>query len=311
MAIASALAVAVALPVSPGHCEDPDSRRYLVPAVARVPGEAGSLWRSDLVLHNPGGSPATVTLLFLERDRANPSPDARSLTLAPGVSVLSEDLLATLFGVSEGAGALLVVSDLPLTISSRTFNCTTDSDGLAATWGQYVPGVPVDAFAATTLNLLPQLTDNVSFRTNLGIVNLGYDQLEAWVAPKVFGGESPKARLYRVPANGMLQVNGLPLERRRRQHLDGGDRRRRRALRGRRRHPRRRRARGSPIRLAPGQRHPGRTPPHWHRPRLRGRHNSYRGGFVLRLRLDHRQPQQRPDFCSCALRVREFPADDH
>ncbi len=186
-----------------------DQLQYLVPAVARVPGEAGSLWRSDLVLHNPGSVPATATLQYIERDQANPSPAERTLSIEPGVSVLSEDILLTVFDVGEGAGALLIVCDQPVVISSRTFNLTADTDGTATTWGQFVPGVPVASFAATALNLLPQLTNNAVFRTNLGIVNLGYDELLAWVAAKVFDGEGPKARMYRVPANGMSQINGL------------------------------------------------------------------------------------------------------
>ncbi len=55
-----------------------DQLQYLVPAVARVPGEAGSLWRSDLVLHNPGSVPATATLQYIERDQRREQFDSRS-----------------------------------------------------------------------------------------------------------------------------------------------------------------------------------------------------------------------------------------
>ena len=217
-AISAILAVSVALAAPTGQTAVRAETLYLVPAVARVPGEEGSLWRSDLVLHNRGDAPVAVLIQYLVRDQANPSPDESSLIVGPGVSLLSEDLLATLFGVEQGAGALLIVADSPLALSSRTFNLTTQCCGFEQTWGQFVPGIAVDSFAAASLHLLPQLTDDAEFRTNLGIVNLGYDELLAWVDPTVFDGEDPKARIYRVPEYGMRQINsplaetGAPVE---------------------------------------------------------------------------------------------------
>lgn len=184
---------------------DLDDALVLVPAVARTDGANGTHWRSDVVLHNPANDPRSLQLSYLVRGRPNPAPAVVPLEVPPGGSLLVEDVLATLFGVDAGAGALLAAADGPLIVASRTF---TDAPG-GGGYGQYVPGVPVAALDGVRQDLLPHLTDNDGFRTNLGFVNLGYDELLAWTVPIAFGVPAPKARMLQAPANGTSQYGGL------------------------------------------------------------------------------------------------------
>lgn len=179
--------------------------RVLLPAVARTDGSHGTRWRSDLVVFNPAPEPRTTSVAWFERGSSNPAPRRAELVIPGRGSLLVEDALASLYGVDEGAGGLLFEPDGPIGVSSRTF--TTLAGG--GTLGQHVPGVPLPALEGVRQDLLLQLTATADFRTNLGFVNLGYDELLAWVVPIAFGAESPKARIIEVPAMGASQHGGI------------------------------------------------------------------------------------------------------
>jgi hypothetical protein len=87
------------------------------------------------------------------------------LWIAPDRSMLLADAVGGL--ASPGYGALLVASDRPLIVSSRTYN-----DQPEGTFGQCIPGVPVaDGVAAGDQVRLIQLTGDDRYRTNLGLAN--------------------------------------------------------------------------------------------------------------------------------------------
>jgi len=144
--------------------------RYLVPAAARVEGVAGTNWSSDLVLSNPGDTAAHATIAALVRDRANPSPTTIERDLDAGETVRIADVLGA-FGMDSGAAALLISSDRPLTVASRTFNSVP-----GGTYGQFIPGLPLErAIAPGTKAYLQGLMEyggTVGYRSNLGLVNL-------------------------------------------------------------------------------------------------------------------------------------------
>jgi Leucine-rich repeat (LRR) protein len=145
-----------------------------VPAAAHVAGESGTSWRTDLVLHNSGGEPVAASLVLLERDQDGSGSTPFPLSVAAGQSLRLDDVVGDLFELVSGAGAVLVGSDLPLLVSSRTYN-----DAILGTYGQYIPGESM-ARAATIRDTawLIQLTEDHQYRTNLGVVNPGAAPLE-------------------------------------------------------------------------------------------------------------------------------------
>lgn len=118
---------------------------------------------------NPGTSLASLTLTFVPVEGA---PATRTATLGAGGTREWADVLVSLFGVAPSAnvsGALRVGSDLPLCVSSRTFN-----QGEEGTFGGFLPAVTTaEALGPGRLGVLPQLSRNALFRTNVGVANLG------------------------------------------------------------------------------------------------------------------------------------------
>ncbi len=173
-----------------------------VAAVSHAPGAYGSLWRSDVAVVNPGSSAATATFTFVP---GGGSPLVRTRSVAPGIAEWA-DVLVSLFGLPAGSpsfGALHVASDVPVVVSSRTFN-----QDEAGTYGGFLPAVTAAA-ALTPLRrgLLPHLRRSASVRTNVGLVNLGTAPVE--VAVRLHDGSGAPLGtelLVAVPAGGLNQV---------------------------------------------------------------------------------------------------------
>jgi hypothetical protein len=175
----------------------------VVPAVSHAPGDKGSLWRTDLAVVNPGPSDANLTLTFVPVEGAAVT---RTATLVAGGTREWADVLVSLFGVAAAAnvsGALRVASDLALCVSSRTFN-----QGVEGTFGGFLPAVTTgEALGSGRLGVLPQLTRNALFRTNVGVANLGPAVVEARIRLYDGSGVATGAPIDRtVPAGGLHQV---------------------------------------------------------------------------------------------------------
>ncbi len=151
-----------------------------VPATAHATGANGANWRTDLEVHNPGGTTASFTIQLLRRDADNASPASRSYTLGAQTSRRFVDVLVSEFA-TEGAAALrIAVASGALVVTSRTYNLVGANPWQlpqGASFGQYVPGWDeAGAIAYGQEGRLIHLTQQASssldgFRTNLGLVN--------------------------------------------------------------------------------------------------------------------------------------------
>lgn len=137
-----------------------------VPAVANLPGLAGTFWQSDVVIHNPGESPATIRLLLFPEIRAG-GPVFEPMTsegmTVPALGQLTiSNVVQSVFGMINTKGALSIISEegSAIVIGSRTY--TFGEDG--GTFGQDVSGILVAdrAWSAGAEN------DSL-FRTNVGV----------------------------------------------------------------------------------------------------------------------------------------------
>lgn len=143
-----------------------------IPTSAHVDGAGGTVWRTDLEIHNPGTSQAAFTIELLRRDQANPAPSSTSFTLDAGAGVRYADVLSELFQF-DGAAALRITStEGTITASSRTYNQTPEG-----TYGQFIPAVTEGAAIDSTNSLpLTQLSEsgltNQGYRTNIGLLNI-------------------------------------------------------------------------------------------------------------------------------------------
>jgi PKD repeat protein len=188
--------------------EEPElSELILIPAAANAPGSAGSFWVTTADVHNAGSTTASFRFLWLPRGTNNSDPYGSALfTIEPGKVRRFDNLLADVFGASDAAGAVAVLSDLTgLKVMSRTFN-----QNESGTFGQGLPGVAEgDLIPAGNRVRLLFLTENDAFRSNLGLVN-GVDSpiIVEW---QLFDsdGASLDTGSVTLPAWGNRQINSV------------------------------------------------------------------------------------------------------
>lgn len=138
-----------------------------VPAAGHAPGSGSSLWITDLFVYNPDSVTATVTVAWLPRGGDNSSPATATFDLAPGATLVLDDVVLDTFGVDGTFGALRVTSASALVVTSRVYN----DQGAAGTLGQGFEGIPVSAaLAAGDTTEMPGLAEGTGFRSNFGAV---------------------------------------------------------------------------------------------------------------------------------------------
>ena len=130
----------------------------LVPAGAR----AGT-WVTDLYIMNSGNQTATVTVYWLVRNQANPSPASETYSIAPGATLVLDDVIANDFGLGVGEGAFRVTSDQSVVVNSRIYSLVGGE-----TFGQGFEGVPTSMATSVgeTTSVVGLAVVDGSFRTN-------------------------------------------------------------------------------------------------------------------------------------------------
>lgn len=153
------------------------SGKVIVPGVARLAGEAGTLWRTDVQLTNNDAEAHVWEIKFFPKGDLPLS--SKALPIEPGQSVLIEDVVQWIyqpFAAPDASGVVCVLpledSDLMPTTSARTYNLTP-----SGTYGQFI--VPLDAARGaqpgtdySRLYITGMSTEDVA-RTNFGFVNVG------------------------------------------------------------------------------------------------------------------------------------------
>jgi hypothetical protein len=123
---------------------------------------------------------------------------ANTTYVAPGTQSILTDVVGQL-GVS-GQGALEVLSDLPLKVTSRTYNQVPSDAGCYAngTQGQDYPTLAVsDGLDEGQSAFLAGLSENASYRCNIGLVNVG--PVAATVLVELYDGAGTRLADYTVP----------------------------------------------------------------------------------------------------------------
>lgn len=162
---------------------------YWIPATAHAVGVGGSLWRTDVAVLNLDAVPGSVEL----RLHRSAGVSSRAFEIGAGRQQVFEDVLAALVD-GDSSGSLEIVSDRILSVRSRTYNETS-----TGTFGQGLDGITsVSGLAAGGSAALIAIEENASFRTNLGILNMG--DVEAGVNVTLFASDGS------VVGNYVLQI---------------------------------------------------------------------------------------------------------
>lgn len=178
----------------------------LIPAVAHAPGSEDSTWRSDLTGVNIDQEAVDLTLTFVDAETG--ATIVRSRTLVPGEIWTSTDTVESLFG-TQGTGVIGIEATGAVAIHARTYNLRADG----GTFGQFLPGLDEnDAIPAGVQGLVMDLKENDRWRSNLGLVNLGDQQISIRIRLFDSSGVQIGGELRRsVPARGWRQIDRVLL----------------------------------------------------------------------------------------------------
>ncbi len=170
---------------------------------ATIAGAAGTNWVTDAAFFNASVADQNVTLRLWRRDANNATPLERSFTVRPTQVYGIADVLGQLFGQSQTAGSIEVVSGANLIADARTYNLVA-----TGTYGQYIPARGADDAIAAGVGYLCMTSQSAIARTNLGLTNL--DDQPADVEVRLFdsnGNQVGGTQIYTVRAHGTTQVN--------------------------------------------------------------------------------------------------------
>jgi|GEM_PF-818722 len=182
LALAVALSPRPGLSISPARADslrgaevatkqEPFEHQYVLGA-AHVPGLNQTVWRTSLELCNLGAAACSVEIAFLARGQANLVPPAVTMLLPWGRCARFDDVVGSLFGLQEAAGALRVGCDGGGCLAiARTFN-----DSPEGTYGSALPALAAESAASTQdsaalIHLTESADDGSGYRTNLELLN--------------------------------------------------------------------------------------------------------------------------------------------
>jgi sugar lactone lactonase YvrE len=177
---------------------------WTVPSTAHSSGADGSFWTSDLTVYNRGSVPVSMTLKFLGNNTNGSYGPEKTLTLDPYQTVTYADVLSSVFGISDGWGAVQVLTDSDqLTVRSRT--STLRAGGSV---GDGAPGVRQSAFFTDQTSPSPVLTglrEDDRFRSNIILVNGTTAPLYIRVYAIDSSGAAIGSKSYTLRPLGMVQ----------------------------------------------------------------------------------------------------------
>jgi hypothetical protein len=169
---------------------------YWLPSASHAAGLNNSQWRTDLGILNLASSRNDVQLVFY-----GPSGQITQTTY---VAAGSQSILVDVVGQmgASGNGALEVRTSLPAIVSSRTYNLNAAG---ASCYPNGTLGQNLDAFTAAEglstgqVGVLPQLTENSQYRTNIVLTNAGTSS--ATVKVELYDGSGAKVGEYTETLN--------------------------------------------------------------------------------------------------------------
>lgn len=180
----------------------------IIAGTASAEGVGDSFFVTDVRLYNPDPeNTITVHLSFLGRDVDSSGATEFPVEIPPRRGVALNDVLSTLFGLTNVSGSIRLRSDSPFLATSRTYNVGSE----AGTFGSFIPGLsPDDALQQGILLQVVNDSANAGFRANVGFTNPGLTTVTVTV--KVFNadtGELIGERDHSVPPRAFSQINNI------------------------------------------------------------------------------------------------------
>ena len=151
----------------------PVGRDIVIPVAARVQGQGGAFWTTDLRIVNLGDSSASVTVEwypFSPSGRSGPAQTA-SVTVAPGVQGIFDRAIETLFQTDGGGSLRLVSTSSSIGAALRLFH-EQRTDACGGAFGMWEKGlVASESMSRGALLVLENMPGGAAQRSNLGYFN--------------------------------------------------------------------------------------------------------------------------------------------
>lgn len=183
------------------------SSGYIIPASALAYGAFGSRWVTDLKITNPLNKDISFRMYFLPTQTDNSNAISGDFVLGSFNTLSIPNILNTLFGMTEGIGAILIspFEELSeLLIISRTYNLTENG-----TYGQFIKGYPLTGFLGKDeKSYLLGLQKDVRMRTNVGFNSL-YEGAKLKLSLYNGNGEFLASKEINLKVNSHYQINDI------------------------------------------------------------------------------------------------------
>jgi len=188
--------LAAALFAVSGAAQAPQSVSVLVPIVGSVVGANEVRWKTSVQLHNDTRDAMFVAL----RLPTAPDQPMVAFTLPPGATQSFSDVVNDAFGIDAALSPLLVQ-----TLGARSVRVAAS---VYAVHGSDVTGpepIPIAyAEASYPLRTLSGLSFSDSFRTNIGLVNLGDKEASFTLALQRIAGRNISVTRLTIPPNSLV-----------------------------------------------------------------------------------------------------------
>lgn len=170
---------------------------YWAEIAGRIPGNAGSQWRTDVVTRNLASANASLKFIL-----HSATGNLEGTSTVAGSSQRGFEDIVSFLGSENKLGALEICSDQPLLVTGRIFN-----KGDNGTFGQNLDGHVADLGYSTgqTVNLIGLRQKVGLWRSNLSVTNGGTTAAEVLVTLFDATGKSLTSYNLTIPAGEVLQ----------------------------------------------------------------------------------------------------------
>lgn len=185
----------------------PLSTLYL-PAIGNITGASG-IFLTDLSLSNTSNATVVTRATFIDHDGSSASTAPVSLTLDAHQTLRMSDALGTLFGVTQGYGALQLTTldgSSSLVATARVYTPSLTTNG---TVGQQINAITTQDLRVR--GSLLGLEQNAAFRSNVAFLNPGASVVPVTLELRDETGNVLTSRTLDLPPSRYLQRSLLSL----------------------------------------------------------------------------------------------------
>lgn len=148
-----------------------EASEFVLPRAVRSPGQFGVFLTTAVSILNNASVPTTLTFQFLERGQDNSNPREATRTVPAGGVLFLEDVIADLFDLETGTGALRVMWSNGQGVAPRIVGTTLSENPRGDRFGMLVDSRTPDA-AVTDTGVDFGIEQSSRFRSQYGVVSL-------------------------------------------------------------------------------------------------------------------------------------------